>query len=161
MARIAGPTRAQLDQAADQYAALLDRQLARTIDLTLATLGDRFDPDDLGVIPQNWATLVDDRLAPTLALALHAGSADIRQQLRDILGAGQGAASAVVPERARGAPTARRGIGDRTVSATTIGSREPGGTLADTLTAAAVWNGVPVTSQQLADAYLTTARNRL
>ncbi len=114
MTRIAGPSRAQLDQAADQYADLLDRQLQRAVEFTLLTLDDRMDPDDLGVITQHWQALVDDLLAPTLALALHAGSAEVRQQLRRRLG----------------------------------------------LTAA-VWNGVPATSAQLADAYLAVARNRL
>jgi hypothetical protein len=85
MTEVSGVTTAQIDQAGDDYAHLLEQALDRVT----RTVARRWSPtsteDDLGAIRTLWQEQVDELLAPTLALLLHTGAAGVRGEVRDAL----------------------------------------------------------------------------
>ena len=78
-------TTADLDVIGDDYAALLERHLAKVAGQTRGLIRGAPSVDDLAWLRTFWQARLEDQLVPTLALVFEAGAAGIRTQLRDAL----------------------------------------------------------------------------
>lgn len=85
MTEVSGVTTAQIDQAGDDYAYLLEEALDRAARAVARRWTATSTEDDLAAIRTLWQEEIDRTLAPTLALLLHTGAAGVRSQLRDAL----------------------------------------------------------------------------
>src|SRR5215211_7938244 len=85
MTEVTGATTAQIDQAGDDYAHLLEQELDRAARQLARSLPANPTEADLLVLRTLWDKQLDARLVPTLALLLHVGAAGVRSQLRHAL----------------------------------------------------------------------------
>jgi hypothetical protein len=85
MTRVPGPSLDQLDQLADDYAALVEHGLAAAA-MSNWPLGNPGGVEDLAGLRTFWAGQVDGVLLPALGVAFEVGAATIRVGLREATG---------------------------------------------------------------------------